>query len=80
MGASYAVLHQELLPVDADFVTVVGVTGQQEKAYFLRAIKYSLSKQIGIHTFSCTSGSPRPLLGQDLLEQLDVEIKFSEEK
>ena len=35
-GATLSVLNQALTPVDNDFVTVRGATGQSEKAYFLR--------------------------------------------
>ena len=33
-GATLSVLNQALTPVDDDFVTVRGVTGQSEKEYF----------------------------------------------
>jgi len=48
-GCSFSVLNQELIPVSNDFVTVVGATGQQEKAFFLRPLNFKLEKQVGIH-------------------------------
>jgi len=46
-GATYSVLNQKLIPEDEDFVTVIGATGQHEKAFFLRPLKYKLGKQMG---------------------------------
>ena len=79
-GASYSVLNQKLIPKDKDFVTVIGATGQQEKAFFLKPLTYKLGKQIGIHRFLYLPGSPKSLLGQDLLEQLEAEIIFEKGK
>jgi len=47
-STSFSVLKQ-LMPFDKDFVTFVGATGQSEKAYFLKPLKFG--KQIGIHRF-----------------------------
>jgi len=77
MGASYAVLHQELLPVD-DFCNSCR-SYWQEKLTFWGPIKYTPGEQVGIHKFLYMPGSPKPLLGHDILEQLNVEIKFSKE-
>ena len=59
------------------FVTVVGASAQQEKAYLLGSIKYRLRKQVGIHKFLYMPRCPKPLLWQDLLEQMDAELKFN---
>lgn len=75
-GATYSVLNQKLMPEDKDFVTVVGATGRHEKAFFLKPLEYELGKQMGIHRFLYLPGSPRSLLGRDLLEQLEAEIVF----
>ena len=77
MGASYAVLHQELLLVD-DFCNSCR-SYWQEKLTFWGPIKYTPGEQVGIHKFLYMPGSPKPLLGHDILEQLNVEIKFSKE-
>lgn len=79
-GASYSVLNQELLPKGQDFITVVGATGQPEKAYFLKPLSYRLGKQVGIHRFLYLPNSPKPLLGRDLLEQLEATIVFQRGK
>lgn len=79
-GATYSVLNQKLIPEDEDFVTVIGATGQHEKAFFLRPLKYKLGKQMGIHRFLYLPGSPKSLLGRDLLEQLEAEIVFEKGK
>ncbi|XP_077644845.1 uncharacterized protein LOC144247578 [Lonchura striata] len=79
-GASYSVLNQQLMPKDKDFITVIGATGQREKAYFLKPLNYRLGKQIGIHRFLYLPNSPKPLLGRDLLEQLEAKIVFQKGK
>jgi len=76
-GCLLSVLHQELLPVD-DFVMAVGATGKRS-LLFWGPIKYRLGEQVGIPKFLYMPGSPKPLLGHDVLEQLNVEIKFSRE-
>lgn len=79
-GASYSVLNQKLMPEDKEFITVIGATGQPEKAYFLKPLNYKLGKQIGIHRFLYLPNSPKPLLGRDLLEQMEAKIVFGEGK
>jgi len=64
------------MPLGKDFITVVGATGQSEKAYFLKPLKYKLGKQIGIHRFLYLPGAPKSLLGRDMLEQLNATIIF----
>ena len=58
-------------------VTVIGATGQQEKAYLLGSIKYRVGKQVGIYKFLYMQGSQKLLLRQDLLEQVDAKMKFN---
>ncbi|XP_057898237.1 uncharacterized protein LOC131094601 [Melospiza georgiana] len=79
-GATFSVLNQELVPKSDEFVQVVGATGQPEKAYFLKPIKYKIGKQMGIHQFLYLPNSPKPLLGRDLLENLGAIIKFNKDK
>jgi len=69
-----------LTPVDDDFVTAKGATGQSEKAYFLKPVKFKLGKQLGVHKFLYMPDLPRPLLGPDLLEQFKAEIRFDKGK
>ncbi|XP_068027103.1 uncharacterized protein [Melanerpes formicivorus] len=71
---------RELVPKSDEFVQVVGATGQPEKAYFLKPIKYKIGKQMGIHQFLYLPNSPKPLLGRDLLENLGAIIKFNKDK
>lgn len=75
-GAAYSVLNKFLMPLSEKFVMVKGATGQPEKTYFFKPLKFKLGKQVGIHRFLYMPNSPKSLLGQDLLEQLDAEIKF----
>ena len=60
-------------------VIVVGATGKRS-LLFGRPIKERLGEQVGIYKFLYMPGSPNPLLGHDILEQLNAEIKFSREK
>jgi len=62
-GAMFSVLNQALTPADDDFVTVRGGTGQSEKTYFLKPLKFKLGKQFGVHKFLYMPNLPRPLLG-----------------
>jgi len=55
---------------------VKGATGQSEKAYFCKPLKYKLGKLWGIHKFLCMPSSLKALLGRDLLEQLGAKITF----
>ena len=40
--ATFSVLNEALTPLDDDFITVKGDTGQSEKAYFLKPLKFTL--------------------------------------
>jgi len=62
-GATLSVLNQALTPVDDDFVTVRGATGQSEKVYFLKPLEFKLGKQLGVHKFLYMPNLPGPLLG-----------------
>ncbi|KAK4811186.1 hypothetical protein QYF61_019818 [Mycteria americana] len=59
-------------------VNIVGATGQVERAFFLRPLKFKIGKSVGIHKFLYLPEAPRPLLGRDLLEQLNAEIRFKD--
>ena len=76
MGAPYSVLNQALMPLGSDYIMVKGATGQSEKAYFCKPLKYKLGKQWGIHKFLYMPSSPKALLGRHLLEQLGAKITF----
>ena len=76
-GATYSVLNMDLMPLGEDYVTAVGATGQSEKAYFCKPLKYKLGKQLGIHKLLYMPNSPKALLGRDLLEQLGASISFN---
>ena len=64
------------MPLGEEYVMVKGATGQTEKAYFCKPLKYKLGKQMGIHKFLYLPNSPKALLGRDLLEQLKAIITF----
>ena len=74
--ATFSVLNQTLLPISKQHVNVVGATGQVEKAFFLTPLKFRIGKSVGIHKFLYLPEAPRPLLGRELLEQLNAKIKF----
>uniref|UniRef100_A0A8U7NQ83 Uncharacterized protein n=1 Tax=Corvus moneduloides TaxID=1196302 RepID=A0A8U7NQ83_CORMO len=75
-GATYSVLNKALMPVGDDYIVVHGATGQSEKAYFFKPLKYKIGKQWGIRKFLYLPNSPKALLGRDLLEQLQATIIF----
>ncbi|RMC09768.1 hypothetical protein DUI87_13555 [Hirundo rustica rustica] len=75
-GATFSVLNKALIPVTNDYVMVKGATGQPERAYFCKPLKYKLGKQWGIHRFLYMPNAPSALLGRDLLEQLEARIIF----
>uniref|UniRef100_A0A8C3E7W5 ribonuclease H n=1 Tax=Corvus moneduloides TaxID=1196302 RepID=A0A8C3E7W5_CORMO len=75
-GATYSVLNKALMSVGDDYIVVHGATGQSEKAYFCKPLKYKIGKQWGIHKFLYLPNSPKALLGRDLLEQLQATIIF----
>ncbi|KAK4811221.1 hypothetical protein QYF61_022118 [Mycteria americana] len=77
-GATFSVLNQTLLPVSKQTVNIVGATGQVERAFFLRPLKFKIGKSVGIHKSLYLPEAPRPLLGRDLLEQLNAEIRFKD--
>ena len=77
MGAAYLSLNKTLAPMGNDYVTLRGATDQSEKAYFFKPSKYRLGKQWNILKFLYLPSSLRHLLGRDLLEQLQVTIKFN---
>jgi len=58
-----SVLNQALTPIDDDFVTVRRATGQSEKEYFLKPLKFKLGEKLGVHKFLYMPNLPRPLLG-----------------
>ena len=75
-GATFSVLNKALIPVTNDYVMVKGATGQSERAYFCKPLKYKLGKQWGTHRFLYMPNAPSALLGRDLLEQLGARIIF----
>ncbi|XP_067999225.1 uncharacterized protein [Melanerpes formicivorus] len=79
-GATFSVLNQALLHLDESYVSVVGATGQTEKAYFFKPLKYKYGKTWGLHKFLYMPNAPKSLLGRDLLEALGAEIKFNKGK
>lgn len=75
-GTTCSVLNQASMPLGDDYIMVQGATGQREKAYFCKPLKYKFRKQWGIHKFLSMPNSPKALLGRDLLEQLGAQIEF----
>ena len=61
-GAMYSALNKTLAPVGKDCFTVIGASGQPEKAYFCKPLKHRLGKQWSIHKFLYLPSFPRQLL------------------
>lgn len=47
-GATFSVLNQTLCPISHNYVQVVWAMGKTKKVYFLRPLKFTLSKKMGI--------------------------------
>lgn len=75
-GAAISVLNQALYPISGQTTDIVGATGQSETAHFLKPLTYKIGKSMGIHQFTYLPDAPRPLIGGDLLEQLNAEINL----
>jgi len=61
-----------LTAVGGEFVT----TGKSEEIYFVKRLQSSTAKQVGRHKLLHIPNSPKPLVGHDLLNHLQAEIKF----
>lgn len=75
-GATYPVKKKHELGYDT--VRVIGVTGKSGARPFFKPLKFKIWKQWVIHQFLYLPGAPKPLVGQDLLEKLEAEIKFKD--
>uniref|UniRef100_A0A8C5TGM6 ribonuclease H n=1 Tax=Malurus cyaneus samueli TaxID=2593467 RepID=A0A8C5TGM6_9PASS len=79
-GATYSVLNTLKGKLSHDTVNVIGATGASETRPFFQPLKFKLGKHWVTHQFLYMPNFPKPLLGRDLLEKLEVEIKFSKEE
>ncbi|KAM9590855.1 uncharacterized protein ACIBXB_005903 [Morphnus guianensis] len=59
-------------------VKVIGATGKAEQRPFFKPLQFKIGKQWVTHEFLYLPGAPKPLIGRDLLEKLEAEIKFKE--
>lgn len=57
-------------------VHVIGAIGVTETQPFLQPLRFKLGKHWVTHQVLYMPNSPKPLLGRDLLEKLEIEIKF----
>uniref|UniRef100_A0A8U7N8D8 Uncharacterized protein n=1 Tax=Corvus moneduloides TaxID=1196302 RepID=A0A8U7N8D8_CORMO len=77
---TYSVLNTLNGKLSQDTVDVIGATGVSETRPFFQPLKFKLGKHWVTHQFLYMPNSPMPLLGRDLLEKLEAEIKFSKEE
>ncbi|KAJ7426286.1 hypothetical protein WISP_17381 [Willisornis vidua] len=75
--ATYSVLNTLEGKLSRDTVRVVGATGVTETRPFFQPLKFKLGKHWVTHLFLYMPNSPKSLLGRDLLEKLEAEIKFT---
>lgn len=59
-----------------DTVKVIGATEVSETRPSFQSLKFKLGKHWVTHQFLYLPVSSKPLLGRDLLEKLEAEIKF----
>lgn len=79
MGATYSLLNSLKGKLSQDTVDVVRATGVSETRPFFQSLTFKLGKHWVTHQSLHMPNSPIPLLGRDLLEKLEEEIKFSKE-
>ena len=77
-GATYSVLNTMQPELGIESVRVIGATGISEQKPFFKPLKFKIGKQWVTHQFLYLPGAPKPLIGRDLLEKLEAEIKFKE--
>ncbi|XP_009324031.1 PREDICTED: protein NYNRIN-like [Pygoscelis adeliae] len=75
-GATYSVLNTKKHELGYDTVRIIGATGKPETRPFFKPLKFKIGKQWVTHQFLYLPGAPKPLIGRDLLEKLEAEIKF----
>lgn len=79
-GAAYSALNTLEGKLSHDSVHVIGPTRVSETRSFFQPLKFKLGKYWVTHQFLYLPSSPKPLLGKDLLEKLEAEIKFKKGK
>ncbi|XP_032063100.1 uncharacterized protein LOC116501622, partial [Aythya fuligula] len=77
----FELIVKNLDPDWKDIEIMLAALSETEKQLIVKTartqpLEYELGKQMGIHRFLYLPGSPRSLLGRDLLEQLEAEIVF----
>lgn len=78
-GATFSVLNIQLEEIDPGrSINVVGATGQPQEVSFMKPLSFKLGKSVGMHQFLYMPQAPKSLIGRDLLEKLQAEIKFTE--
>lgn len=77
-GAIYSVLNTKKHELGTDMVKVIGAMGKAEERPFFKPLKFNIGKQWVTHQFVYLPGALKPLIGRDLLEKLEAEIKFKE--
>lgn len=75
---SYLVLNTKKCKLGYHTVNVIGATGKSEARPFFKPLKFKIGKQWVTHQFLYLPGAPKPLIGQELLEKLEMEIKFKD--
>lgn len=77
-GAGSLVLNTLQGKLYDDSITIVGATRTCEMLSFFKPIKFKQGKLWITHQFLYLPNSPKPLLGGNLLEKLNAEIKSRE--
>ncbi|XP_053221817.1 uncharacterized protein LOC128402064 [Podarcis raffonei] len=76
-GAAHSVLPTAISKPTQQAITIVGATGEAQKAPFLQPVTCRLGGHTVQHKFLYIPECPIPLLGRDMLTKLQAQIAFS---
>jgi len=77
-GVAYSGRNEKDFELCNKRIKVVGATSNAETRPFLKPLTIKTRKQRLTHQLFCSPGAPKPLLGCDLLEKLEAEIRFKD--
>lgn len=79
-GATYSVLNTKQGPLSPKTMVITGISEETSHKPFLQPLECHIGKTYLKHSFLYMPECPIPLLGQDLLTELNVQVCFSPEK
>ena len=76
-GAEHSVVTTPVAPRTSQTATIVGATGDMAACSFCKACSCQLGGHLVTHEFLCLLECPIPLLGRDLLRELEAQTTFA---